>query len=282
MTLTNKASPEAGVCLGRTHSGGDGPGPSGRPSDAPTAPLIDLQALTLQLGGDPVLQDIDFTLGPGEIVTVVGPNGSGKSTLLRVIIGALSPSAGTVDRRAELRIGYVPQRLHIDPHLPLTVRRFLALPERADRREVAEALARAGVPDLPDRQMTQLSGGQFQRVLLARALIGGPDILVLDEATQGLDQPGTADFYRQIAQLRHELGCAVVMVSHDLNVVMSASDRVVCLNRRICCEGGPEAVASAPEYQALFGQHAEGALAFYRHGHGQAPTEQSTASEARG
>lgn len=249
---------------------------------SPAEPLIDLKGLTVQLGTEAVLQDIDFTLKPGEIVTVVGPNGSGKSTLLRVIIGALSPVAGRANRRAGLTIGYVPQRLHIDPHLPLTVRRFLALPTRSDRREVAEALARAGVPDLPDRQMTQLSGGQFQRVLLARALIGGPDILVLDEATQGLDQPGTADFYRQIAQLRHELGCAVVMVSHDLNVVMSASDRVVCLNRRICCQGGPEAVASDPEYKALFGQDAQGALALYRHEPGQRPPERTRASEARG
>jgi zinc transport system ATP-binding protein len=164
----------------------------------------------------------------------------------------------------------------------LTVRRFLALPTRSDRRESAEALARAGVPDLPDRQMTQLSGGQFQRVLLARALIGGPDILVLDEATQGLDQPGTADFYQQIARLRRELGCAVLLVSHDLNVVMGASDRVVCLNRRICCQGGPEAVASDPEYKALFGQDAQGALALYRHEPGQRPPERTRASEARG
>jgi zinc transport system ATP-binding protein len=262
-----------------TTSDGQRPRASARRS-APAEPLIDLQGLTVHLGAEAVLQDIDFTVKPGEIVTVVGPNGSGKSTLLRVIIGALSPFSGTAERRAGLRIGYVPQRLHIDPHLPLTVRRFLALPTRSDRREVAEALARAGVPDLSGRQMTQLSGGQFQRVLLARALIGGPDILVLDEATQGLDQPGTADFYRQIAQLRQELGCAVLMVSHDLNVVMSASDRVVCLNRRICCQGGPEAVVSDPEYQALFGQDAQGALAIYRHGHEHLPTDRATASKA--
>ena len=278
----NEPPPDRHTPLKRvTTSDGQGPRSSARGS-SPAEPLINLKGLTVQLGAEAVLQDIDFTIKPGEIVTVVGPNGSGKSTLLRVIIGALSPLAGTAERRVGLTIGYVPQRLHIDPHLPLRVRRFLALPTRSDRREVAEALARAGVQDLRDRQMTQLSGGQFQRVLLARALIGGPDILVLDEATQGLDQPGTADFYRQIAHLRREMGCAVLMVSHDLNVVMSASDRVVCLNRRICCEGGPEAVVSAPEYQALFGHDAEGPLAFYRDGHSEASTELGKVSEARG
>lgn len=275
MAVINKPSPDPYVPLQRTIPG---EGTSARchpPGDPPDARLIVLQGLTVQLGEEAVLQDIDLTIEPGEIVTVVGPNGSGKSTLLRVIIGALSPIAGTAEQRPGLRIGYVPQRLHIDPHLPLTVRRFLVLPTRPDRQEVDEALTRAGVPELYGRQMTRLSGGQFQRVLLARALIARPDILVLDEATQGLDQPGTADFYRQIARLRDELGCAVLMVSHDLNVVMSASDRVICLNRRICCQGGPEAVASDPEYKALFGQDAQGALALYRHDRRQQSDEQA-------
>ncbi|MEM7270799.1 MAG: metal ABC transporter ATP-binding protein, partial [Pseudomonadota bacterium] len=194
-------------------------------------------------------------------------NGSGKSTLLRAIIGAVTPAEGRVTRRAGLKIGYVPQKLSIDPTLPMTVTRFLSLPRRVSRKKSAAALVEAGVPDLGKRQMADLSGGQFQRVLLARALLADPQVLLLDEPTQGLDQPGAASFYKQIEDVRARLGCAVLMVSHDLHVVMSASDRVICLNGHVCCHGTPEIVASAPEYRALFGVGTAGALALYRHHH---------------
>ncbi|MBT9384772.1 metal ABC transporter ATP-binding protein [Pseudooceanicola sp. CBS1P-1] len=229
--------------------------------------LVTLSGVAVRMGGHEVLRDVDFTIRRGEIVTFVGPNGSGKSTLMRVIVGALKPAAGTVRRAPGLRIGYVPQKLHIDQTLPLTARRFLSLPHRVAPDRIAAALEHAGAGGLQDRQMSGLSGGQFQRVLLARAILSNPDLLILDEATQGLDQPGSAAFYRQIEAVRQDLGCAVLMVSHELHVVMSASDRVVCLNGHVCCEGAPEHVASAPEYRALFGTGTGGALALYRHDH---------------
>ena len=229
--------------------------------------LIELQGVDVRIGGNTALSGVSLEINSGEIITVVGPNGSGKSTLLRVIIGALTPSSGLIHKAENLRIGYVPQRLHIDPTLPMTVGRFLNLPHRIGAAEATQALVQAGVPGLGARQMSQLSGGQFQRVLLARALICQPQLLILDEATQGLDQPGEASFYRQIEDVRQRLGCAVLMVSHDLHVVMSASDRVICLNGHVCCEGEPEQVASAPEYRALFGEGTKGALALYRHHH---------------
>ena len=229
--------------------------------------LVSIRGGAFRHSGSPVLTGVDFAIEPGEIVTVVGPNGSGKSTLLRGIIGALQPSEGAVDRTAGLRIGYVPQKLHIDPTLPLTVRRFLSLPRKVSDAAAEKALERAGAGRLTSRQMAGLSGGQFQRVLLARALLTDAQLLILDEATQGLDQPGSAAFYRQIEEVRRSLGCAVLMVSHELHVVMAASDRVICLNGHICCEGAPEHVASAPEYRALFGSGTQGALALYRHEH---------------
>lgn len=229
--------------------------------------LLRTDHLRLAYQGRTVLRDVNFTLTAGEIVTIVGPNGSGKSSLLRALIGALSPAEGRITRKPGLRIGYVPQSLVIDQTLPLTVARFLSLPHRISAARVAHALQEAGVPDLAEHQMVALSGGQFQRVLLARALLSAPELLILDEATQGLDQPGAAGFYRQIEAVRQQKGCAVLMVSHDLHVVMAASDRVLCLNGHICCEGTPEIVASAPEYRALFGTGTQGALALYRHEH---------------
>lgn len=229
--------------------------------------LLSATSVTVRHGAQTVLQNVDFHVAAGEIVTIVGPNGSGKSSLLRVLIGALPPQSGTVTRAPDLRIGYVPQKLHIDPTMPMTVQRFLNLPVRVSAQAAVDALKTAGVPEVADRQMAALSGGQFQRVLLARALLSRPQILMLDEATQGLDQPGSASFYRQIEDVRRDIGCAVVMVSHELHVVMSASDRVICLNGHVCCEGTPEVVSAAPAYRELFGSGTGGALALYRHDH---------------
>lgn len=229
--------------------------------------LISADGLSIRYGDHLVLSHVDLNIEAGEIVTLVGPNGSGKSTLLKALIGAIRPSAGRIKKAPELRIGYVPQKLHIDPTLPLTVRRFLDLPNKISDATAQSALDRADVPNLSNRQMADLSGGQFQRVLLARALLNDPQLLILDEATQGLDQPGSAAFYRQIEEVRNVMGCAVLLVSHELHVVMAASDRVICLNGHVCCHGSPEHVASAPEYRALFGSGTQGALALYRHDH---------------
>lgn len=229
--------------------------------------LLSATDLTVSYGGGAVLQHVDMQIDPAEIVTIVGPNGSGKSTLLRALLGVLKPSQGRVSRKPGLRIGYVPQRLAVDANMPLTVRRFLSLPERHSDSDCAAMLARVGVPGFEDRQMSALSGGQFQRVLLARALLGTPDILMLDEPTQALDQPGIASFYELIEDVRRDMGCAVLLVSHDLHVVMSASDRVICLNGHICCQGAPTVVSAAPEYRALFGQGTHGTMALYQHAH---------------
>jgi zinc transport system ATP-binding protein len=229
--------------------------------------LIGADHLSVMLEGHPVLTDVSLSVQSGEIVTILGPNGSGKSTLLRALLGIVPASAGRVTRKPGMVVGYVPQRLAIDRTLPMTVRRFLSLPKRVGDAEAAAALQRVGVPEVAGRQMADLSGGQFQRVLLARALLARPDILILDEPTQGLDQPGEAAFYRLIEEVRREMGVAVLMVSHDLHVVMAASDRVICLNGHICCEGTPRVVSTAPEYRALFGLGTQGALALYQHVH---------------
>lgn len=233
-----------------------------------SAPLAEARGLGLTRGGQAILDGVTFAIRRGEIVTVVGPNGSGKTSFLRLLVGAERPDRGEVIRAPGLRIGYVPQKLAIDHTMPLTVDRLLALAAPgAGAAARAAALERTGVAALAGRQAIDLSGGQLQRALLAQAILRRPDLLALDEATQGLDQPGAAQFYRLVEELRGELDCAVLMVSHDLHVVMAASDRVICLNGHICCEGAPLVVSRAPEYRALFGFGTGGALALYRHAH---------------
>ncbi|MEL7465529.1 MAG: metal ABC transporter ATP-binding protein [Pseudomonadota bacterium] len=221
---------------------------------------MEAKGLAVTLAGRRVLRDVDISIASGEIVTIVGPNGSGKSSLLKALIGAVPVSDGAVKRRSGIRIGYVPQKLEIDATMPITAARFVG-------KGGETALARCGVAECAGRQLSELSGGQVQRVLLARALTAEPTLLLLDEPTQGLDQPGAADFYELIEDVRTETGAAVLMVSHDLHVVMSASDRVICLNGHVCCEGAPSVVSSAPEYRALFGFGTRGALALYQHRH---------------
>ena len=203
---------------------------------------------------------------PGEIVTIVGPNGSGKTSLLRAIIGAVKPSRGRVTV-AKRQAGICAPETAYRSDAADDRGAVFAAARRCCRGRLRTRWPRRAFRTCLTHRCRDLSGGQFQRVLLARALIGRPDLLLLDEATQGLDQPGSAAFYRQIEQVRRDTGCAVLMISHELHVVMSASDRVVCLNGHVCCEGTPEVVASAPEYRALFGSGTLGALALYRHDH---------------
>ena len=228
--------------------------------------LIDISKLEVKYGSKKVLQNINLSLNANEIVTIVGPNGSGKTTLFKAIIGSVPLSKGKISIKPNLRIGYVPQQLKVDQTLPITVERFLKLATR-NNNDIEKMIAFFGSENIFREQINSLSGGQMQRVLLARALVNKPEILLLDEATRGLDQPGIAAFYRKIENISKETNCAVLMISHDLHVVMRASDRVICINGHICCQGTPENVATSPEYQTLFGSNIDGSFALYRHKH---------------
>tara|TARA_B100001121_G_scaffold31042_1_gene25532 strand:+ start:725 stop:1447 length:723 start_codon:yes stop_codon:yes gene_type:complete len=229
--------------------------------------LIKISNLEVKYGSKFVLKNMNLSLKAGEIVTIVGPNGSGKTTLFKAIIGTVPVSKGTIEVKPNLRIGYVPQQLKIDQTLPITVERFLKLSNINFEKSLDKTELILGSKDLLDVQINSLSGGEMQRVLLARALINDPQVLLLDEATRGLDQPGVAAFYRKIENIRKSTNCAILMISHDLHVVMSSSDRVICVNGHICCQGTPEIVATSPEYQALFGGDVDGTFALYRHHH---------------
>ncbi|HEY0838400.1 MAG TPA: zinc ABC transporter ATP-binding protein ZnuC [Azospirillum sp.] len=238
---------------------------------SPPEPLITAEALTVALGGRPVLDRVELTVNAGEVVTLIGPNGAGKTTLVRAVLGLVRPTSGTVRRKAGLRIGYMPQRLSIDGTLPLTVRRFLSLWRPVSAARIDAALEEAGVAHLARSPVQAVSGGELQRVLLARALLADPDLLVLDEPDQGVDVHGQAELFNRIDRLRRAHGCGVLLVSHDLHTVMARTDRVICLNGHVCCSGPPEDVSRHPEYHQLFGSHAA-ELAVYLHRHDHAHT----------
>ena len=233
----------------------------------PDAPLLEASDLHLRLHGRDILNGVDLRVAPREIVTLIGPNGAGKSTLVRVALGLLPPTSGRIVRRPGLRIGYMPQRLAVPDNLPLTVRRFLGLGGTHDPARLTEVSTRTHTGHLLDQAMQTLSGGEHQRVLLARALLRRPDLLVLDEPVQGVDVTGQADLYDLIAQLRDELGCGVLMISHDLHLVMAQTDQVICLNSHVCCSGHPEHVSRHPAYLELFGNAINPSLAVYTHHH---------------
>jgi zinc transport system ATP-binding protein len=229
--------------------------------------LISARNLMLARGGRTILADIDIDISPREIVTVIGPNGAGKTTLVRALLGLEPLDQGSIRRKPGLVIGYAPQRFDVDRAIPLTVSRFVALGRRGSPEELRGVLKDVGAGLLAERQLAELSGGELQRVVLARALVRSPDLLVLDEPVRGVDYAGEAELYTLIGRLRTERGFGVLLVSHDLHVVMAQSDRVICLNRHVCCSGVPQSVAQHPEYARLFGPQAARAFGLYHHHH---------------
>jgi zinc transport system ATP-binding protein len=240
--------------------------PMHQPATRPE-PLVTLTGVGVRRGGRWLVRGVDMAVKPGEIVTLIGPNGSGKSTTAKLATGVLAPDQGKVWRRPGLSVGYVPQKLAIDWTLPLTVARLMRIAGPADDRAVAAALTETGIPHLAGAPVQALSGGEFQRALLARAILRKPDLLVLDEPVQGVDFAGEVALYDLIRQVRDRTGCAVLLISHDLHIVMAGTDTVICLNGHVCCSGTPDAVAASPEYLGLFGAKAAGSLAVYRHHH---------------
>lgn len=214
-----------------------------------------------------ILQGVALDIYQGEIVTLIGPNGAGKSSLLKIALGLQKPDRGSVVRRPALRIGYMPQKLQIPETLPLCVRDFLALARDYKPAQLPAVARRLSIEHLLDSQFSRLSGGEHQRVLLARALLASPQLLVLDEPVQGLDVGGQAELYGLIGELKSELNAGILMVSHDLHLVMAATDRVICLNQHVCCEGHPSHVSQDPSYLKLFGRQMPAQLAPYTHHH---------------
>lgn len=231
------------------------------------AALIEASDVEVRFGGNTVLTGANVVVHPGEIVTLIGPNGAGKTSLVRALLGLIKPATGKVTRRKGLRIGYMPQKLSVDPSLPLTVERFLQLGAARKDADIGAALTEAGVGHVMGNPMQGISGGELQRVMLARALLREPDLLVLDEPVQGVDVTGQAELYRLIQDIRKRRGVGVLMVSHDLHVVMAKTDHVVCLNRHVCCAGHPQSVSRHPEFVALFGPDVASTLAVYAHDH---------------
>ncbi|MCW8039178.1 MULTISPECIES: zinc ABC transporter ATP-binding protein ZnuC [Acinetobacter] len=227
-----------------------------------TAPLIELKNIHVRIDERDILKNVDFTLHDREIVTLIGPNGAGKSTLIKVLLGILKPKSGQVIAAKNLKFSYVPQKFNPSHSLPLRVCDLLAL-EKCEASIKAEVIRDTGIAKLQDAKVQQLSGGERQRVLIARALLRQPDVLVLDEPMQGLDIQSEAELYDYVRSLPEKYGCAVLMVSHDLQWVMQGTHRVVCLNKHICCSGLPESVQQHPEYQAIFGTN----RVFYQHHH---------------
>ncbi len=233
--------------------------------------LIEGSGIKVIFGGTPVLDEARVKVRRGEIVTLIGPNGAGKSTLVRVLLGLARINSGKVTRRRGLVIGYMPQNLHVEESQPLTVGRFLQLGVRVrgdgQTGKLEQILSEVGARTVLNAQLRAISGGELRRVMLARALIRNPDLLVLDEPVQGVDVNGQSELYRLIGRIRDQRGCGVLMVSHDLHLVMAETDHVICLNRHVCCEGHPETVSQDPVYSELFGEAAARSFAFYHHHH---------------
>ena len=228
--------------------------------------LIKVQNVGLYKNEKWLVRGVSLEVKRGEIVTLIGPNGSGKTTTAKIALGIYKNIEGKVSKFTE-KVGYVPQKISIDWTLPIRVIDFMLLTQNLSDEEIIDALKLTGVEHLKNNNLSNLSGGEFQRVLIARAIAKNPDLLVLDEPVQGVDFKGELALYELIKEISEKLGCGILLISHDLHVVMSATDHVLCLNGHVCCSGTPQAVVKDSKYKELFGERASTILSIYEHDH---------------
>ena len=228
--------------------------------------LVKLENASVEKNKKILVKHISLEVKRGEIVTLIGPNGSGKTTTAKMALGINKNFEGSVQRYTS-QIGYVPQKVMIDWTLPIRVNDFMQLTSKINPEEVNEALNFTGVDHLKNKNLNELSGGEFQRVLIARAIAKKPELLVLDEPVQGVDFKGEISLYELIRSISEKTNCGILLISHDLHVVMSATDYVVCLNGHVCCSGTPKKVANSDQYRELFGDRASTMLSIYEHNH---------------
>jgi len=228
--------------------------------------LVKLENAGVQRMSKWLVKEISFEISQGQIVTLIGPNGSGKTTTAKMILNIMNADEGQITRNTD-KMEYVPQKINIDWTMPLRVIDFMKITNNLNNNQVIESLTTTGVDKLLYNQIHNLSGGEFQRVLIARAIAKKPDLLVLDEPVQGVDYNGEIALYNLIKKISVNLNCGILLISHDMHFVMSTTDHVVCLNGHICCSGTPSSVVKNPEYIKLFGEHNSETLSYYQHHH---------------
>ncbi len=229
--------------------------------------LITAENISVIRQGKHILKDVAVTVGTRDFITIIGPNGAGKSMLLKCLMEFYQPEGGHISRKKNLKIGYVPQRLMPDLTMPITVRRFLHLRKKSDSTSLQKTAQETGIENILNKQLSVLSGGELQRVLLARSLLDNPELLILDEPAQNLDLSGQISFYKLLEKIYHERQISILMVSHDLHMVMASTKQVICLFHHICCSGEPHAVTQDPEFISLFGHDMANMMAIYQHSH---------------
>jgi zinc transport system ATP-binding protein len=228
--------------------------------------LVKLENAGVQRTSKWLVKGISLEVSQGQIVTLIGPNGSGKTTTAKMILNIMSADEGQITRNTN-KMAYVPQKINIDWTMPLRVIDFMKITNNLNNNQVLESLTTTGVDKLLYNQIHNLSGGEFQRVLIARAIAKKPDLLVLDEPVQGVDYNGEIALYNLIKKISVNLNCGILLISHDMHFVMSTTDHVVCLNGHICCSGAPSSIVKNPEYIKLFGEHNSETLSYYQHHH---------------
>lgn len=230
--------------------------------------LLSAEKISLIKGTQQILEDVSITIQANDFMTIIGPNGAGKSILLKCLMGFEKISSGKISRKQGLKIGYMPQKLYTDFTLPISVDYFIRLGKRgADRQNTQDIIEKTDISDLLSKQLHMLSGGQMQRVLLARSLVQNPDLLILDEPAQNLDITGQLAFYKLLDQIYHTHKLAIMMVSHDLHMVMASTKQVICMQKHICCSGSPHLITQNPEFIRLFGQDMAQMMGIYQHNH---------------